>query len=620
MKIYPNKAIVSIKKEVNSVIDIPLAYVDTTVSTYSITTSSDDTYKVSSKSEVLPYNNINTNICLFDQFENQIPYDDMVKEFSNDGKDGYVYIPKNSSTKFKPKTFEYKLKVRRNMKYQSNMLYNINALFYNNSVYANRLMPIFGDAASRSLAPGNVSINNSDMSLTKLLNGDISTKDIAFFYLHNLNTVITEGGIQSIFNKNNYIKENDTNLVLVMSDNFALKDYDGVEYNADKVNLFFNYGYTQYKVSNPSIYSGSFLNSKYYFNIPQSTTTVKYTSLFSDTSRTPILIEEHLDNSIVVYIAEDLINNATSNYKILYEMLMYLYINSYQTSDTIIDWISDVMPDYIVKDNKLIKKSKFTSSSSVQELTGLKYSEIKFTNVIIDSDKYPFVKYDGITNNYLTFSKLKGANNIYADPKEKPVGWISLYTNEEIFFYKSFIYRINDSIVDCVNVQRIEDEVIIELKPFRHSDSGIFIKYNQEPIKIPLVEVINNIEQQVINATYYLICKQNDSVSQYELLKKTDYVSTDGVILMTINIAQDASKTENTLYDMRQRGGGLPLDAKDNFDCFDIGHILGRPYRKAGSLIITLPKYLEEHKDAVMDIVKQYMLAEDYPIIIFKED
>lgn len=620
MKIYPNKAIVSIKKEVNSVIDIPLAYVDTTVSTYSITTSSDDTYKVSSKSEVLPYNNINTNICLFDQFENQIPYDDMVKEFSNDGKDGYVYIPKNSSTKFKPKTFEYKLKVRRNMKYQSNMLYNINALFYNNSVYANRLMPIFGDAASRSLAPGNVSINNSDMSLTKLLNGDISTKDIAFFYLHNLNTVITEGGIQSIFNKNNYIKENDTNLVLVMSDNFALKDYDGVEYNADKVNLFFNYGYTQYKVSNPSIYSGSFLNSKYYFNIPQSTTTVKYTSLFSDTSRTPILIEEHLDNSIVVYIAEDLINNATSNYKILYEMLMYLYINSYQTSDTIIDWISDVMPDYIVKDNKLIKKSKFTSSSSVQELTGLKYSEIKFTNVIIDSDKYPFVKYDGITNNYLTFSKLKGANNIYADPKEKPAGWISLYTNEEIFFYKSFIYRINDSIVDCVNVQRIEDEVIIELKPFRHSDSGIFIKYNQEPIKIPLVEVINNIEQQVINATYYLICKQNDSVSQYELLKKTDYVSTDGVILMTINIAQDTSKTENTLYDMRQRGGGLPLDAKDNFDCFDIGHILGRPYRKAGSLIITLPKYLEEHKDAVMDIVKQYMLAEDYPIIIFKED
>lgn len=71
---------------------------------------------------------------------------------------------------------------------------------------------------------------------------------------------------------------------------------------------------------------------------------------------------------------------------------------------------------------------------------------------------------------------------------------------------------------------------------------------------------------------------------------------------------------------MRQRGGGLPESEKDNYNCFDIGHIYGRPYRKGGSTIITLPKKLEPHKEMIMETVKQYCVAEEYPIIIFKED
>ena len=104
---------------------------------------------------------------------------------------------------------------------------------------------------------------------------------------------------------------------------------------------------------------------------------------------------------------------------------------------------------------------------------------------------------------------------------------------------------------------------------------------------------------------------------QFELVKNTDYK--DGIILMTIDISQDTEQTENILFDMRQRGGGLPEGEKDNYDCFDIGNIYGRPYRKGGSLIITLPKYMEEYKDMIMSIVKQYMLADDYPIIIFED-
>jgi hypothetical protein len=632
MKIYPNKSTINIKKEINSIIDIPLAYVDTTSSTYNISSVINDVYKTYYKKEVLPYDIVNTNICLFDRFDNQIDYEDMVKNFSRDAQNNYIYIPKGDSAKFKPKTFEYKIKVKKRIRYKSNMLYNINALFYNNKNAANKLMPIFGDAVSRGLAPGNISINNSDMSLSKLCESKINDSDITFLLLNNLTAICNDDGSLSPFDKKYYLNEYNTNFVFVMKNDFAIKDYDGVEYDSNKINLLFSLNYNLYSVSNPNIYSGCYINSKYYFNIPPSTADVKYYSLFSDTSKTPILIEEHVNNEIVVYITEDIINNAASNYKVLYEMLVYLYFNSYVTSDYMSDWIADVMPDYIAKDNTLIKKSKFISSLSVEEIFGLSSNEIVSINVIIDSDKYPFVFFDEIYKNspyvdsmniqddYITFHKNKGTNNEYADPKEKPDGWTSLFINDEIFFFENFVYKINDALEDCVNVQKIDDSVVIDLKPFKHSDTGIFIKYNQEPIIIPLTEVINNIEQKILNNTYYLISKKNDSVSMYELLKKDDYTADKGIILMIINISQDTTNTEKTLYDMRQRGGGLPKDAEDNFDCFDIGNINGRPYREAGTLIITLPKYLEENKDIVMNIVKQYMVADDYPIIIFKED
>ena len=44
----------------------------------------------------------------------------------------------------------------------------------------------------------------------------------------------------------------------------------------------------------------------------------------------------------------------------------------------------------------------------------------------------------------------------------------------------------------------------------------------------------------------------------------------------------------------------------------------GSPYRKGNTLIITLPKYLEQYKDIIMDTVKQYCIAEDYPILLFE--
>lgn len=616
MKIYPNKFNIEIKNEINNSFDIPLAYVDTTTASYDITTTINEEFKSSSKQELLPYNVVNNNICLFDKFEQQIPYDKMVNDFIKDNEKGYVYVPKNESIRFIPKKYEYKLKGKKKIKYQSNMIYNINAIVYNNLSYANNLMQIFGDAASRDLAPNNILINNGDLSLKKITSNELINPDITFFLLKNMETIIEEEEKEYQFNINDLIDNLESNLFFIIKDDNAIKNTD--KYDNEKINLLYSEKNISFNTANPNIYTDAKIDTKYFFNIPKNTDKKIYHKIFNNSNTSPIIIEENIDKTFLIYASENIFNNLKENYKIIYETLAYVLFNSYISSDYITDWITDTIPDYIVKNNKLIKKNKFTSDLNIAELLNLNIEDIEKIKVIIDSEKYPYVEYVELYNNYLIFKKNKGLNNIYADPKEKPLNWISIYINDEIFFYKDFVYKINNKIEDCVNIQNLNNEIIIDLKPFRHSDSGIFIKYQQEPIIIQLIEVINNIEYKIQNEVYYLICKNNDSVSRYEVVKKKDYYSND-IILLTINVTQDTKKIEKNIFDMRQRGGGLPLSEEDNFDCFDIGHINGRPYRKASSMIITLPKHLEPYKDRIMAVIQKYKLIDDYPIIIFKE-
>ena len=71
---------------------------------------------------------------------------------------------------------------------------------------------------------------------------------------------------------------------------------------------------------------------------------------------------------------------------------------------------------------------------------------------------------------------------------------------------------------------------------------------------------------------------------------------------------------------MRLKGGGLPEDMPDYFYLLDIGHIYGRPYRQANTLVITLPKKYDQYKDEILDVINKYNVAEDYPVLLFEDD
>lgn len=628
MKIYPNKSTIAVTKEVNPLTDIPLSYIDTNAVDYTINTIINENFKIKEKKEILPYDKINNFICLFDKNENQIPYDEIGKHFKREGKD-YFYVPYGSYV-FEPKKFEYTVTIKKNIKYSSNMPYNIKALVANNPILANQLMPIFGDAPSRLVAPANIIINNGDLSLYSITNGNMKTSDFTFMLFNSFNSIleydhIEKSFISSEFNAVQTIKDLTTNIVAVCKEDFAepeIVDEPTGEVriiDENKVKFILSKEETSYKIKNPILYDEVEFETNKYFTVPKSLNNVVYHNIFDNNEKTPILIEEHVGKGFIIYMTEEIVEQAIKNNKIIYEALAKVYFNTYLKTDIIEEWISDKVPDFIVSNKKLVKKDKFISNMELYKMFGLNQDEVVPYEVNIDKSLYPFVEFTGLYKSYLSFEKnIDGDNKKYSDPKQ-PDNTISIYTsNQNIMYFEDFMYSINDSVEDCIKVDRVNDEIRVSLKPFRHSSSGIYIKNPESPIIIPLIKVINDKEEQTQNADFYLIVKENESVSDFNIINSTEYEKSMGNILATIQIRQNTSK--KVIYDMRQRGGGLPIGEEDNFDCFDIGHIIGRPYRKSGTLIITLPKYLEPHKEIIEQTIKQYSVAEDYPIIIFKED
>ena len=70
---------------------------------------------------------------------------------------------------------------------------------------------------------------------------------------------------------------------------------------------------------------------------------------------------------------------------------------------------------------------------------------------------------------------------------------------------------------------------------------------------------------------------------------------------------------------MRQLGGGLVEDVEDNYNLMDIGHINGRPYRKTGTLVFTLPTRYKEYEDIILKAINKYISASDMPVILFED-
>lgn len=612
MKIYPNNSKIIVTNEVNPITDIPLSYIDTQKLTYNINTVIESNFKNKVKKEVLPYEKMNKNIiCLFDNYGNKLSPNEITKHFRREGND-YIFIPYDS-TVFNPKRFEYSVTAKKNILYNSKMQYDLKVCSMS-PVLADSLMPIFGDAPLKNLAPSNILINNGSMSYQDLVTGNLKSKDIAFISLNDPWT--DEFGEE--FDVNGIV-EFKTNLFAFISSMFAEDVSDETIFDDSKLKLYRQEDKTfDFELKKPMIYEKVSMSSNEFFTVPIDKDKVRYHNIFNS-NEVPILLEEHEGKGFVVYCISDVIHDITKYSKLMYEVMFYIYSKSYAKTKNYVEWITDSIPDFIVINNKLAKKEKFLSHLELHKMFGLNKYEVTPYSIDINKDLYPYIKFTGLNNDYLIFEKdTSDACKDFRDPAKND-DEISMFTSrQDVIYFKNFLYKIDDSLDENIKVDKVDNYIKVNIKPFKHSSSGIYVKTLTE-LNIPLFyrdSLGNNI--QITNADFYIVCKKNESASYIDYVKAEDYSASRGLILATIQIRQD--KKETLIYDMRQRGGGLPESEKDNYNCFDIGHIFGRPYRKGGTLIITLPSKLKEYKDTIEETVKQYCVAEEYPIILFEEE
>jgi hypothetical protein len=595
MKIYPGKHRIYNVTEIDTNRDIALGYLDSEFLEEKIIINVNDELSVDSSTELLPYTSLKSaEITLFDKDGKPLNKDEQEKLLIKQITGNYIYTPKASVT-FEPLTFGYKVLAKKNMKYLTSRKYNVKAACSDKEL-ASRMIQFFSDSYERNLCPTNIKFNNGDKKLESLFNSSI--EDIDFIFINSEDGKTFDGDTEIPINE--YIDKN--TIPWIICDN--LPDEDEIDYNEQEA--------LKFEILNPSVTNASSFETSYYFKVPnnvrhllknEEVASVTYHNIFKHHNDvTPILIKEVVNKGFVIYTNSEFMSRISELSDVFYEVLMYVYFRSYIATQTITEWITDVMPNYIVQNGRLTQKEKFTSHMELHKLLGLREGDATPINVEIEEPKIAY--YTGMSSNYLVFKKIPKAET--ADPI-KDEEQISIFTERKnIMFYDNFVYVIKEDISDKISCSVDNGVLRATVKSFKHTD----LDTGSYQTETAFYELNSELMSQEIKLTW------NKNLKTIELVSELR----DELILMA-GIQVIKEKKDSKLYDMRQRGGGLPESQEDNYDCLDIGHVLGRPYRKGGSLITTvsIPKKYEYKKDTVYEIIyntiRKHMIADDYLVL-----
>lgn len=604
MKIYPSKHTITIKDEVDLNEEIPIAYINSQYEEETVNINIREEFKYDETKEILPYTSFKTSNEKYPEITLYTDDGAIDKKTQNSLflrlNDEYVYTP-NASITFKPLTFSYNVLAKKNIKYTSSRSFNIR-MGCNEEEIANTLIQYFADKIEGNLFPSNIRFNNGDLKIESLI--DISLKEADFFFIN------SEDG-----------KHYENGETINMEDFFS---YQTIPFliceTLDGINVSDKSLTKTFKIKESVAMNSVELKTSDYFElITEHNGSIQYHNIFENEEKySPIIIEEHINKGFIIYCNKNFMNEIKDYYSIFYEVLFYTFFNGYISTPTIYEWISDEMPDFIVQSGRLTQKDKFTSHVELHKLLSLYENDASPIEVKVNAPKVflsqlypdssegtPIVYYTGMSSDYLIFKKIKTPE--YSDPIKNP-NQISIYTEKKnIIYFDNFVYSIKENIENRISYYIENENLILSVSPFKNTDLDTYTFNNTIILKYK----INNIDRQSFSLAW------NNSLKTLEII--TDFNNSEYTILADINIVKSNKTTK--LYDMRKRGGGLNDDEKDNFDCLDISNILGKSYRKGGSLIATirLPlKYKEDEnkiKDIIYNELSKYTIAEDMLII-----
>lgn len=496
-------------------------------------------------------------------------------------QEGYYYEPE-SSIRFEPERFFYSVLAQRTQEYRTHVTYDLKvSCIEKEKRLSDALIQIFADAPERGLVRENVWINSKDLSSKSLANSSFEDNDFVF--------IETKDGETFTANDQKIDYEQlaklHTNLWLCCSDISVL------EKGAAQLNKTILYN--EKLTCDQYTFLASSFNDKH---IPENGKTVS----FFEGEALCCIVKRYDDKNFIIISSDQFIEKATNHYKIIYEILMQIYLQSYVESKSYAGFVCDESIDYMVKRNKVITFPGFRSDKPFYELLN-SYSAFDFSLKEVNISN-PNVKV-AHTPDYIYFKKEGGP----ALPTKPNGSYAMVLETQEIAYITKWHYTADTQIV-C-ETKRDEEEMLLTLQPFclNHIYSP-----KKETLKIPLYVVEDYEKKYIENGIFYIISLN----SQLYCVKVNEW-DKKGIVLLSVYIYLTDAPIE--LIDMRIRGGGLPENKKDNYNMLDIGHIEGRPFRTSGAYLIRLPLEARVHHDEIMKTLKKISVADRFFSIIYEK-
>lgn len=606
MRIYPSKhKIKSIPtSKIDTDLNIPLAYVSVDYTKYDISKIVEPDFSTTSKSILYPEQKFeNKDFLLFNEFEEEVSKNNLFVSTNN----GYMFYPSNT-VKFSPKKFSWKATVKKNYDYNISNTYNIKVGYEYDTALNRNLINTFMNPSERDMyVYSNIKINSNDKTYNTFELSDDT--DIMFIKSHNCKH----------FDVNN-TREIKINDYLSKHTNIWFGCEDAVALNETYKMLTATTPHT-FRIKNPIISENAVIDTKYYFDLNTiSTPTGVIMHNIFDTTLVPALILEYTNQGFVVITSYTIFDDMNLYEKFMYEIMMYVYCNTYMSTDYNEEWITYSLPNYEVTNNVYTTKSSFISKKSISSQFDSQGSYNLINIDIVDDtaldtglETAGSIKCIGQNNGKPVFV-IDGKLNGYTEPN-KPEGWKSIYCNGSIYYIDKLYYLIEQDITNKIMMVESDTDLIVKLYNFKSSKYEIN-KQTDTTLKISFIKTDGELIQRIREAEYTVFYNKDNSKITYCYAE--DYEDKPNLYkLFNILVQQTDDAVE--VYDMRQLGGGLSEEEEDDFELVDIGHINGRPYRIAGTLVLTMPTKYKPYEQYIQKALDKYKTAEDY-IAVFFED
>ena len=616
MKIFPSTH--KIKSVTESHVDldlnVPLAYIELDYSKYKIDKVMKDIANTDVKTEVLVNQEFSSpSVKLFNKFSEAVNMDNLLTRVG----DKYYYRPKDMIS-FEPQRFNYTATIKTNIAYKIANRYNINVACVDDVDsldLSKRIAAGFSNPSAREIVPPNISINNNRLDAYTFTDMSITDCDVLF--------IESPDGIHYDDSQ----KPTEIDKILFLNNNAAIwiaSDYNK-NYPYENTSSF-----DEYTIKTPILNSKTSMLSDVYFDInamPYNPNVI-YHNIFNG-NKAPILVVEHIGKGYEIISHSSILNNIEENIKVMYEVIMFCYLNRYETTTNLRQWITSEIPDYQIESGKLVKKKYFMSDVDLYKYFNLKASELILYNVnIVDEhtnttpddntqDLYDYatsIQFIGMNGGRLMFDKVTSSNSTYSTEPKKPTNWISMYDGDNIIYLRELHYVVETDLSEKVFTVINEDDLKVKVLAFKSTSLGVDTQIPFEKT-IPFVKTSVNGVERIREAEYAFYINMHNQEIGFDFLE--DFTEDKGEILFTIRVYQTPDSIQVT--DMRQLGGGLKEDAADNYNLMDIGHINGRPYRPAGTVVFTLPTKYKEYENLIEKAIKKYIGASDVPVIFFED-